>query len=320
MIHIKTDSNLLSPRKLVLQLIAYAIGIALLAWCITSALEYGHWDRILHADLRLIGLLLGCTAISLVVNGATFWITARPVRVRLLADGRLVSTVRFWDMQFVNLVANLLNYAPIRLGVIARVAYHMRVDKMNLMQIGAWFTVVSYVFLVGIGSCILSTVIHPIFDWFWWLLFLGLMVAGGLILQLAARFKWIQRYAQGLHQVAEDPLALWSVMALRVVDLAAFCGRMTAALWILGFHLAVTQVLILAVVAIVSSMTPLGRVGFREKSVAIAAGMLEIGTDDIAGNLEQLALLESAGEAIVFIPTGAIALLWFRKKWVRART
>jgi hypothetical protein len=34
--------------------------------------------------------------------------------------------------------------------------------------------------------------------------------------------------------------------------------------------------------------------------------------------MQALALVESAGEALVFIPLGALALLWYRKRWVGA--
>jgi hypothetical protein len=52
-------------------------------------------------------------------------------------------------------------------------------------------------------------------------------------------------------------------------------------------------------------------VGFREAAVA-ATGVHVI---DVEGNMNQLALLESAGEALVYIPLGILMLGWFRRRW-----
>ena len=68
--------------------------------------------------------LLGCTIGSMLINGATFWITGQPI-----------APLKFWDMQWLNMSGNLLNYAPVRLGAIARVMYHLRVDGLSLLQI-----------------------------------------------------------------------------------------------------------------------------------------------------------------------------------------
>ena len=44
-------------------------------------------------------------------------------------------------LQGVNAAATLGNFAPLRLGMLERIAYHLRVDRMRAMQIAAWFTV-----------------------------------------------------------------------------------------------------------------------------------------------------------------------------------
>ena len=106
---------------------------------------------------------------------------------------------------------------------------------------------------------------------------------------------------------------------LRLGDMAAYAGRMSAALAILGFQLHLPHIVILAVVAIAASMTPLGRVGFREWGVAKAGALLGLSTLEAEGSLEQLALLDSAGEALVFLPLGAIALVWYGRRWRQAR-
>ena len=53
------------------------------------------------------------------------------------------------------------------------------------------------------------------------------------------------------------------------------------------------------------------RVGIREWSVAKAGALLQLEQHDVQGRLAQLALLESAGEALVLLPLGVLALVWY---------
>ena len=70
----------------------------------------------------------------------------------------------------------------------------------------------------------------------------------------------------------------------------------------------------MALVALMASLIPFGRVGFREFCVA-AAGQQALLVGDLDANMNQLALIESAGEALVIIPLGIAALAWFRRRW-----
>src|SRR5436190_1887050 len=106
-------ATLLTPRKMALQIAGWLIGVGLLAWIVYKA-SRRDWSPILHADPKLIVLLLGCTVASTILNGSAFWVTIQPLR-----------PVRWLDMQGLNLVANMLNYAPIRLGAIARIMYSL---------------------------------------------------------------------------------------------------------------------------------------------------------------------------------------------------
>jgi len=58
-----TEPNrMLSPKKLVLQVAGFAIGMALLVWCINSAVKGGGagWEKLRHANPWLVAGLLGC--------------------------------------------------------------------------------------------------------------------------------------------------------------------------------------------------------------------------------------------------------------------
>lgn len=298
---------LYSPRKLILQTIFWLIGVGLLIWIIYRAIETGDWSKIAHADPALLALLIGCTLLSTLFNGVTFWITIRPQR-----------NVGFWNMQWLNVVCNMLNYAPIRAGAIARVLYHLRVDGLGLLQIGAWFAVVAYVLVLGVFSCLIATFIHDQLDWVWLALVIGQMIAGCVALQAAVAHPLIVKHGRGIERLVRDHPGLWGAAALRLLDIGAFTGRMAAALLILDIHLPLTSVIVLAIVALAAGLMPFGRVGFREFCVAIVGSRLGAFADAEDIPWEQLALVESAGEAIVFIPLGMVLLLWYRTRWREA--
>jgi hypothetical protein len=285
----------------------WLIGLALLAWIVRGAVRHGDWERVLAADARLIALLLGCTVASWLINAATFWVTIQSIR-----------RVRLHDMAMLNLAANLLNYAPIRAGAIARVLYHHRVDRLGLLQIGGWFALLGYLVALSIAACFIATLLWDRFDLVWVALVAGQMVLGALAAQVIAGHRLIVRHGRGIDRILHDHRAIWSAVALRLADIAAFAGRMWAALLILGIHLPPTHAVALAMVALAASLVPFGRVGFREFAVGLVAARLGA-MADIELPWEQLALIESAGEAIFFIPAGALALLWYRKRWREAK-
>jgi hypothetical protein len=113
--------------------------------------------------------------------------------------------------------------------------------------------------------------------------------------------------------------SLWGAITLRVVDLCAFTGRMAVAAAILDIRLAPRQIVVLAVVALAASLIPFGRVGFREFCVAATGHQLSMLASDAEQNMNQLALIESAGEALLFIPLGVIMLGWCRRRWREGR-
>lgn len=303
----EAQAGMLTPRKIILQVIFWLIGLALLGWIIWRAIETGDWDRLATAEPAMIAALLGCTVLSSFLNGMTFWLTIRSVR-----------RVGFGDMQLLNVVANMLNYAPVRAGAIARVVFHHRVDQLGLLQIGAWFAMIGYVLVLGVGSCLLATLVYDRFDLIWLLLVIGQMILGGLVTQVVVGHPLIIRHGRGIDRMIRDHRALWGAVVLRLVDIGAFTGRMAAAMAILGIHLPVTHIIVLALVALASSLIPFGRVGFREFCVAAAAARLGTLSEDVTVPWAQLALVESAGEAIVFIPLGAVAMLWYRRRWRQA--
>ena len=307
------SAPLLSPRRLILQLFGFVAGAALLVWCIRLAIGGGDWSKLRDANVGLIGVLLGCTCISLFINGATFWLTAQPL-----------ARVPFWDLQRLNLACNLLNYAPIRAGAIARVAYHMRVDRVHPLQIAAWFGSIFYIMAMVIAACLAATIIRPSIDALWAMIMVGIVVGGGVVTRVLISHHLFAKYGQGIDRILQSHRVLWGASVLRAIDLGAFLGRMWAAATILDLQIPTHHLVVLALVAFTARLIPLGRVGFAEAAVTALAGRLATtGMDGASieaavsgsGPWAQLALVESAGEALILIPGGAIAILWLRQRW-----
>ena len=295
---------LFSPAKLLMQLAGFAVGAALLAWIIIGAIGEGDWSRLVHADPVLLAVLLGCTLFSAGLNGASFWVTVGPIH-----------RIPFADTQRINLVANMLNYAPVRLGAIARVLYHVRVDGLSLLQIGAWFSLLGYVMVLGIASCVVATLVRFEVDWIWGILVGAQMMLGILTIRVFSGVPLIVKHGRGLDRIIGDRVVMWSAAGLRIADLAVYTLRMAVAAAILDINLSLPQIVVLAIVALTASLIPFGRVGFREFCVAATAHRLHMLGSDVDANMNQLALVESAGEALVYIPLGIVLLPWFRRRW-----
>ena len=224
-------------------------------------------------------------------------------------------------MQWLNLASNLLNYAPVRLGAIARISYHVRIDRLSVLQITAWFGMILYILALGIGSCVLATLIRPQIDWFWGALIVGQMILGGLLTRVFAGYPFIIKHGRGVDRLLSEHKPLWGAMIFRLADIGAFTGRMAAALMILKIALPASDIIILALVAFMANLIPFGRIGFREFAVVYTAKWLSSHGADVASQLpwEQLALVESMGEAVIFIPGGIFGIIWFKKRWDKSK-
>lgn len=296
------------PGRLILNVIGFLVGLALFVWIVRIAVRGGDWSKLTEASPWLIAMLLGSTVVSAFVNGATFWITIRPLK-----------RIRFLDLQLLNLVANALNYAPLRLGAIARVGYHLRVDRLSIIQLTAWFATVAYLVTLSLGACAIASLARGSIDLVWLAMVVGVIILGGGAARLFVGYGFVHRRLQGVDRIVLDPTSLWGASALRLIDLGAYTVRFAAALAILDITLAsVSDIVLLAIVALTAGMIPFGRLGFREACVALVASRLELGAGDIEETWARLALVESMGEMLIFIPFGGLGLLWFRRRWREA--
>ncbi len=315
----------MTPTRMALQLVGFLLGCALIAWCARTAFEGGNdgFAKLRDADPILVGALLGSTLGSILVSGMTFWSVARPLRRFSIVQ-----------MQAVNLMASLFNYAPVRLGLLLRCVFHWRVDRMPLLDIGSWIAGVAIVTLGALGAALAAGLIQiPCgraelsLDWLWFATYFACLVVGSALTMLIGRTPLLARFLRGGERVLTNPRALGESLAFRTIDLSMWALRMWAAAKIVGIELHPAQAALLAAVAILAAGNPLGRIGWREGLVALAAPYILQNTASPGGNTgesleiltSQLALLESAGEAILTIPLGVLGTIWCAAPWRRAR-
>ena len=297
-----------TARKIILQVAGFTLGVALIAWCVWGAAKDPEgWQRLREASsASLIGLLL-CSLGSIIISGLTFWIAARPVQ-----------TLGVQDQQWINALACMLNYAPVRLGMFVRAAYAIKVDHLRAVQLVAWFASVAFTFVVALAAITAGTLAWIQFGaWTFFPTLIIIAMLGGFSGRWCATLSMVQKRAQGLERLITNPTALWGSIALHILDLFFATGRVLLAIQILDLPLNLAQTCLISMASFAASLNPLGRLGFREAAVALTAGALSIG--GLAGmenKFQTLAVIESAGEALVAIPVGMLALypIWKRFK------
>lgn len=300
----KSATSLPTGWRLVVQLLGFAIGAAFIVWLVSDALQAEGWDEIFQrASPGVIAGLLGCSLISLFINGTIFWVQLLPVK-----DGG------FWTLQGVNCTASIFNYAPIRIGIISRYIYHMRVDRMSFLLITSWIFAIAIALLFVMGSATLASLLHPNIDIWWLLLTACPLIIVVSLLPLLLNHPIVHRFAKGSEQMLANRKVLTLALVLRFIDLGAWAGRIWFATHIVDTGLSGDDILLLAVAAVLVSLNPLGRIGYREAAVRWLAPLLAGGaftSEEIGSRFTQLAIIESLSEAMVVIPFGVISAIWW---------
>lgn len=301
-----------------LQLAGFVVGLALIAYCIYVALRGDGAaklkDHLAHASPWVVAGLLGTSLVSLLANGLLFWQTLRPVH-----------RLRLRDVQFVNAMASVLNYAPLpmRLGLVARVAYHWRVDKMSIALIGAWLAAVLLNVAVIAGPATAAMPLVPLAGVPVAIVAALLLVAVALASSrwLAAR-PFLARKLHGAERMVTDTRSFAIAGSYRLVDMAMWALRMPLAAMVVDAPLTFAQSATLGICAFLLSMNPLGRFGFREAAVAWIASSLFAGSmsaSEVTTVFAQLAIVESAAEGVIAIGFGGPSALWCWRRAVAAR-
>ena len=302
-------NNPLSSRSWFWQVLGFGLGIWLFWTVLQGAMQAGDFSAFREADPMLLGLMFLLSLVSSVCNAALFTSVSRP-----LGHHPPLSLRRMVPLNF---SCGALNYAPFRLGALARVAWHVRVDGMNASRVSALMAMAGgWYLLVGLAA-FGALWLRPSADWGTLVLGLLLLPAGWALGRIV-----IAKLPGGLFREARPMLnnlrASLECAGLRLLDVLCFTARLLVGAKILGIELGFGEGVLLAVVATFASLVPFGRLGFREAGVAGAAGAIG-GIDP--GLRDQLSLLDSAAEAAAYVPLGlALSVLWLRPHFKRVQS
>ena len=302
-------NSLWSSRSLMWQVLGFGLGVWLFWTVLQGAMQAGDFSAFREADPMLLGLMLLLSLVSSMCNAALFTSVSRP-----LGHQPPLSLRRMVPLNF---SCGALNYAPFRLGALARVAWHVRVDGMNASRVSALMAMAGGWYLLVGFAAFGALWLRPSADWGTLGLGLLLLPAGWAIGRMG-----IAKLPGGLFREARpmlnNPRASLECAGLRILDVLCFTARLLVGARILGIELGLDAGVLLAVVATFASLVPFGRLGFREAGVAGAAGVIG-GIDP--GLRDQLSLLDSAAEAAAYVPLGlALSVLWLRPHFKRVQS
>lgn len=200
-------------------------------------------------------------------------------------------------------MAWLLNYLPMRPGMVGRIAYHKAVNGITIRHTGQ--------------TLIEGTVITAICS--------GVLLLGAVLLRgVDAGLAWAMLIAIPMIAGSVGSAALWTTRpvtarycaagALRVLDMAVWAGRYALAFAIVGSSIDLPAALVLAVASQVAMLIPIAGngLGIREWLIgAIAAGMPAAMLGGAGANLSQgltADVLNRFVEVLVAVPLGLLCL------------
>lgn len=279
-----------------------AIGLGLLVWIVYRAVVRQQFAGLSDAAWWQFALLILCTAVSVLANGAIFWTLIRPA-----------AALGWWPVQAVNAAVSLVNYSPVRIGVALRFMHHRRADHLPYSLLLAWYACFALLMFLTLGCVLGATLMRPAVDAWWALLLPALLLAGSAAVVWAGSHRLLESRWRGASTLLAAPSAVGSAILLRLVDMIAYGGRLYVAITILGTPVTPRDAVVLTILSMVSSLSPVGSVGVREFAVAWLGPMLADAS--LAERIDAAVLIDRAAEVLVVVPAGLAALVWIAPSW-----
>ncbi|MFG0285618.1 MAG: lysylphosphatidylglycerol synthase domain-containing protein [Phycisphaerales bacterium JB039] len=320
-----------------IQLVGFAAGLALLAWCASEAFSdenRAQLERLREAPATIVGALVALSALSLILNGLIFWVTLAPVRRISVASA--ITT---------NALGTFLAYLPMKLSVAARFLLHRTRDGVPVAQIGGWFAAVGVILIATMAPLGAVSFALRRVDLVWGaalgaalVLSLAITIIGARILRTDAALARARRTLLTLHlgflerltrtetfehlhsglSMLAHPGATIASAALRLADVGAQAARFLLAAAAVGATLpADDAILVASVYFLIGVFSPAGTLGVREAGAAGAATLLGVSS---ASAFATVALVVGAAEAITNLACAGAAVAWLRPdRMLRAR-
>lgn len=326
-----------SPWRMIVQLIGFVIGLALLAWVVATVLTPDNRARLGRLADASPAQIIGLCALSVATlgfNGLLFWLVMRPARRLPLVD-----------TMSVNAIATVLAYLPFKLSVLARVAIHRARHGVSVLRFGAWMAAMAALIVTVLGPVAGVSLLLRRVDATWAALSIGgAIVTTAALVAMASVFAGTRGMGR-IHTLA-DPLGVrpldrflrsgafaqlheafamlahpWTagwVVVLRLSDIGVQAARFSIAAAVLGVSLPwESALLVAAVYFIIGVLAPSGSLGSREGGALLAAKWFELGgadgsTEDAANALAAVIVLVSVSEAVVNLAAAGLGATQLR--------
>lgn len=325
----------------VLQALGFLVGLGLLVWCVSVALSEENREqlqRLLDASVWQVSLLLGCSAVTMVLNGLIFWVVLWPVK-----------RTSVLSMSAVNGAATLLSYAPFKIALAFRVLVHRHIDKVPLLTLGAWFGAISVLTVAVVGPALGASFAADGGTAAWWGAWIGgsvLCIAASIAIASAfagdrgwARLEsmlagvglgfFVRRlgteHGRKIHagvDMIAHPRASAAAGGLRIADILTQAVRVRVAAEILGLELDWGAAMVIAsTYFLIGVLSPIGMLGPREAGAAGVASLAGVSGEAGAESIMLVSVLISATEAVVNLAGGGLGAAYLRvDRWLLNRS
>ncbi len=332
--HLYTTTTARGRGRLIVQAIGTAVAFGLLAWVVSMAVRNRDLlERLIHAPAHLLLLLFGLSILSLFLNGLSFWITLRPIKV-----------IPLLDMLATNCVASAVALIPGKLSVIWRVLVHNRRDHIPVLTIGSYLLANAVIVLAVVLPLGLVGLWRKGAD-----LTYVLASAGGVLAFAGAAFAFARLFANErgltrlqslaaffriallnrtlaspsfakLHRalaiLAHAP-TLSGAITVRTADILIQSARFTVVAAALGLSVTYDKAVLAGTTFfLIGVASPTGALGSREGGTTGLAAITDISglsTDDFA----VLILAVGLSEMLVWLVAAAASLLYLRpNRWL----
>lgn len=318
-----------SRLAVALNLLGFALGLALLWWCGVRALSPENSEqlrKLAAAPWWQAGSLVALSLLSAVFNSLAFHAAVSPVR-----------RLPVLDVVAINFIASLGNYMPFKLGLIFRILTHNRRNGVPLLTIGAWMGAMAVIMLCVLGPVLFAGVWRGRVDAAWWLASVGgiTLLCGAVIgtatfagtgrgwtlitwvwkaVPMPRRLRdsaMLDRIHEGTRMLG-SPAGVLRVVMWRLADLVVQSARFMVAAAIVGRAIRWDESLLAgSTYYLIGSVSPAGQLGLREAGTAGLIGKVLAGVDFDAFSL--IVLMVTAAELIAFLLGGAVSLAYLAR-------
>lgn len=299
-----------SPARRWIGRLSFWIGCVLLIAAIVFAWRRRYvlgeaWSALRDPDPLLVGVLICATCLNLAISALVLSVLIRRYgRVGLL------------EMQGLTAATALVNYLPMRPGLLGRIAYHHHVNQIRPVHTLATAIAASIISVIAAGWLALAV----------WCSGAARSDAAGAAVQSGTALLWWVCVPIVVLAVLVLPrrTRVWAVATLlRYAEMFTWAARYWAAFGLLGQPIGAGTAVALACVGVIATMVPLvsNGLGVREWAVGALSPYLAMGAEAATMPFGIAAeLVNRAAELVVVVIAGSVGSVYLaaRQRGIQA--